>query len=256
MDEVKVDEPAPGVVRLRIDRPEKRNALSIAVRKRIVAELARIDADPELHAAILAGGEKIFAAGADISELKGLTPVGMAARGTDAMWDAIAGFSKPLIAAVRGVAFGGGFELAMCCDMIVAGEGARFGLPEVRLGLIPGGGGTQRLIRLCGKHLAMDVLLTGRTLTGPEAEVRNVVSRCVPDAEVEDTAVAMAAAAAAMAPLAVRQAKEAALRGADGPLPTGLALERKAIQVLCGSADFAEGVEAFLEKRPARFEGR
>ncbi len=255
MQDLSIDQPAEGIVRLRINRPEARNSLSVDLRKQIVTELARLDADKAVRAVILAGGEKVFAAGADISELKGMTPIGMLQRATNLMWVAIAGFRKPLIAAVRGAAFGGGFELAMSTDIIVAGSKSRFALPEVSLGLIPGGGGTQRLIRLAGKHVAMDILMSGRVLSASEALNFGIVSRCVEDEEVEEAAVDLAAAIASKAPLAVQLAKEAALLGADAPLASGLALETRAIQVLFDSNDVDEGISAFFEKRPPKFKG-
>ena len=255
MQDLLIDQPANGVVRLRINRPAARNSLSVELRRQIVAELARLDADKRVRAVIVAGGEKVFAAGADISELKGMTPIGMMQRATNLMWAAIAGFRKPLIAAVRGAAFGGGFELAMSTDIIVAGSKSRFALPEVSLGLIPGGGGTQRLIRLAGKHVAMDILMSGRILSADEAHGFGIVSRCVDDAEVEDAAVELAVTIARKAPLAIQLAKEVALLGADAPLATGLALETRAIQVLFDSNDVDEGTSAFFEKRPPNFDG-
>ncbi|MGE0230674.1 MAG: enoyl-CoA hydratase-related protein [Flavobacteriaceae bacterium] len=254
--ELQVDRPAEGVVRLRVNRPAKRNALSIGVRNLMVDELRRLDADETVRAVIIAGGEKVFASGADIEELAGISPVKMMLRGADRIWSAIAAFKKPLVAAVRGAAFGGGFELAMNCDIVVAASNAKFGLPEVRLGLIPGGGGTQRLIRLVGKHLAFDMLMTGRVIDGAEAMSHAIVSRCVDEEKVDDTAVAVASAIASMAPLAVRLVKDAALNGADSPLAAGIALERSSIQVLFDSEDYREGMAAFFEKRPPKFKGR
>lgn len=256
MQDLFIDQPAEGVVRLRINRPEARNSLSVELRRKIVAELARLDANKSVRAVILAGGEKVFAAGADISELKGTSPIGMMQRATNLMWSAIAGFSKPLIAAVRGAAFGGGFELAMSTDIIVAGSKARFALPEVTLGLIPGGGGTQRLIRLAGKHVAMDILMSGRVLSGEEALGFGIISRYVDDDALEDAAVGLAATIAGKAPLAIQLAKEAALLGSDAPLATGLALETRAIQVLFDSDDMEEGTAAFFEKRSPKFTGQ
>ena len=254
--ELEIDRPAEGVVRLRINRPAKRNALSIGVRNLMVDELRRLDADETVRAVIIAGSEKVFASGADIEELAGISPVTMMLRGADKIWGAIAAFKKPLVAAVRGAAFGGGFELAMNCDLIVAGNNAKFGLPEARLGLIPGGGGTQRLIRLVGKHLAMDMLMTGRVMSGAEAVSHAIVSRSVDDDQVETTAVEVAAAIASMAPLAIRLIKDAALNGADSPLSAGIALERSSIQILFDSDDYKEGMSAFFEKRSPRFTGR
>lgn len=255
-DDLLIEYPAEGIALLRLNRPEQRNALSVGVRQRLVSELARLDDDESIRCAVLAGGEDVFAAGADIKEMKGMTSVGMLLRATDRMWSAFARFRKPLIAAVRGRAFGGGFELALCADIIVAASDAKFGLPEARLGLMPGGGGTQRLIRLVGKHIAMDVLMSGRLLSGDEAGLLGIVSRVVESGDVEATALDVAHRVAGMAPLALRMIKETTLAGADGPLATGLALEARAIQVLFDSADFREGVDAFLAKRPPEFSGR
>lgn len=254
--DILVDRPMDGVVRLRIDRPGARNALSVALRERLVAALAEAEQAPEARCVILAGSDKIFAAGADIVELAGAGAIDMMLRATERLWGAIARCRKPIVAAVRGAALGGGWELALHADVIVAGESARFGLPEIRLGVIPGGGGTQRLTRLVGKHRALDLLLTGRTVSAAEALAMGAVSRVVPDGNVEAAAVDLAQTIARMPPLAVRQVKEVVLAGADCSLEAALALERNALQLLFASADKEEGVRAFLEKREPRFVGR
>jgi enoyl-CoA hydratase/carnithine racemase len=251
-----VDRPADGVVRLRLNRPAARNALSLALRRRLVAAIAEAEEDSDTRCLILAGGDKVFAAGADIAELAGAGPIDMMLRASERLWDAIARCRKPIVAAVRGAALGGGWELALHADLIVAGDAARFGLPEIRIGIMPGAGGTQRLTRLVGKHRALDLLLTGRTVTAAEAFALGTVNRLVPDAEVDATSVELAAGLAQMPPLAVRQIKGVVLAGADCALDAALALERNALQVLFASADKEEGVRAFLEKRAPDFVGR
>lgn len=255
MSDILIERPAQRVVLLRFNRPAVRNALSVAVRAELVEQLQILDADNDVRCVILAGNETAFAAGADLSELEHIDAIGMMKRDTGKAWDAIANFRKPMISAVRGTALGGGFELALTSDIIVAGEGSRLGLPEVKLGLIPGGGGTQRLIRIVGKHRALLLLFTGRAISGKEALEMGLISQLVPDAEVEPTAVDLATRIAAMPPLAIRLLKEVALFGADGPLSTGLALERRAVQLLCASQDKTEGVQAFLQKRAPQYQG-
>jgi enoyl-CoA hydratase len=178
------------------------------------------------------------------------------ARGTHKLWRTIAACPKPVIAAVSGFALGGGCELAMTCDIIIAGESARFGQPEVKIGIIPGGGGTQRLTRAAGKYKAMRYILTGDLFDARAAFDMGLVSEIVPDAEVEKRAIEMAQQIAALSPLAIQQAKEAVLRGMDAALDTGLALETKAIQILFSSLDQKEGMAAFIEKRKPKFTGK
>lgn len=256
MDDLLIEHPAEGVMLLRINRPAVRNALSLAVRQRLLDALEQQEANGQTRCIVIAGGEKAFAAGADLGEQEDLGPVGMMLRDTGRIWDAIAMFPKPIISAVRGYALGGGFELALITDIIIAGESAVFALPEVRLGQLPGGGGTQRLVRLVGKHLAMELLLSGRRFSAADAFRMGIVNRVVPDAEAEEVAVRLAAEIAGLPPLAVRQVKEVTLRGAEGPLSLGLLLERRAGQVLYDSEDKKEGLRAFREKRDPRFSGR
>ncbi len=177
-------------------------------------------------------------------------------RDTHLLWQAIADCPKPVIAAVNGYALGGGCELAMHADIIVAGEGATFGQPEIRVGIMPGAGGTQRLARAVGKFKAMKMVLTGEPVSAGEADAMGLVSEVVADGEVVDRALELAGRIAAMPPIAVRQIKEVLLAGADAPLATALALERKAFQILFASSDQKEGMKAFLEKRKPDFEGR
>lgn len=256
MPDLRVERPAAQVALLRIDRPHKRNALSVALRRELLAQLQVLDADPEVRVMVLAGSAKVFAAGADLNEIADTGAIDMVLRDTYALWSALGRLLKPMLAAVRGTAFGGGFELALQADLIVAGEGARFGLPEIRLGLMPGGGGTQRLVRLLGRQRALRYLLTGDAMTAREAQALGIVSEVVPDERVDDAAVELAVRIAAMPPLAVRQIREVVLAGADCPLDAAIRLEHKALQLLCASEDKREGVRAFLDKRPPTFTGR
>ena len=253
---VLVERPAPGVGLARINRPDARNAHNLEVRKGLVAALAGFTADESVRAIVLTGNEKAFAAGADIKEMAGVGTIEHMLRGTHLLWRQIYACPKPVIAAVNGFALGGGCELAMTCDIIIAGEGARFGQPEVKIGIIPGGGGTQRLTHAAGKYKAMRYILTGDLISAPEAFAMGLVSEIVPDAEVEPRAVAMAQQMAELPPLALQHAKECVLAAMETPLAQGLALETKAIQVLFSSQDQKEGMAAFIEKRKPAFKGR
>jgi enoyl-CoA hydratase len=253
---VLVERPAEGVALVRINRPEARNALNMEVRTLIAQHLTEQADDPAVRCIVLTGNDKAFAAGADIKEMSGLGSIEMLQRGTLKLWRTIAACPKPVIAAVSGFALGGGCELAMTCDIIVAGESARFGQPEVKIGIIPGGGSTQRLTRAVGKFKAMRYVLTGDLFGAREAYQMGLVSELVPDAEVEKRALEMAKQIAELPPLAIEMAKEAVLRGMDAALDTGLALETKAIQLLFSSQDQKEGMAAFIEKRKPKFTGK
>ena len=205
---------------------------------------------------VVAGNERAFAAGADLKEMADLTAVDQMLRETHRLWQAIKECPKPVIAAVRGYALGGGCELAMHCDLIVAGEGAQFGQPEIKVGIMPGAGGTQRLTRAVGKYQAMRMLLTGDLVPAPEALRMGLASEVVPDEQVEERALALAQKIARMPPLAVAQIKEVVLAGLDSPLDAALTLERKAFQLLFATEDQKEGMRAFIEKRRAEFKGR
>ncbi|MCL6692763.1 enoyl-CoA hydratase [Pseudomonas sp. R3.Fl] len=246
---------ADGVAVVRIDRPEARNALNAAVRQQLAEHFRALADDSQVRAIVLTGGEQCFVAGADIREFAQASPIEMYRRHTELLWDAIGRCPKPVIAAVNGFALGGGCELAMHCDIIVAGESARFGQPEVKLGLMPGAGGTQRLIRAVGKFQAMRMALTGCLVKAPEALAMGMVSEVVGDAQTLPRALELAAEIAALPPLAVAQIKEVMLAGADLPLDSALTLERKAFQLLFDSRDQKEGAAAFLEKRQASFQG-
>ena len=254
-DVVLLERPAEGVVLLRINRPEARNALNLEVRKVLAKHLADIGEDTTTRAVVLTGNEKSFAAGADIKEMADAGTIEVLQRGVHKLWRAIAGCPKPVIAAVNGYALGGGCELAMTCDIIVAGESARFGQPEVLIGIIPGGGGTQRLTRAVGKYKAMKYILTGDQITAREAFEMGLASEVVPDPEVEGRAIDLARQIAVLPPLAVQLAKEAVLAGMEAPLGSALALEVKSLQILFSSQDQKEGMRAFIEKRKPKFSG-
>jgi len=244
-----------GTATIRIDRPEARNALSSPVRKALAAFCREIGEDESIRAVVLTGGPEVFVAGADIRDMAETGAVEMIRRRTERWWQAVAEVPQPLIAAVNGYALGGGLELAMCCDIIIAGEGAKLGQPEVNVGILPGAGGTQRLTRAVGKYQAMRLILTGEIIAADEALRMGLVSRVVPDGKVYDTALKTAQRIAGLPPLAVQQAKEAVLLGADASLPAALSLERKSFQLMFASKDKTEGMRAFLEKRRPRFKG-
>lgn len=256
MSEVLRETPAPGVVLLRINRPEARNALSMQVRRKLSEEFLRINDDEAVRAVILTGDDKAFAAGADLKEFAELSAVEQMRRQTHRLFASIAACPKPVIAAVNGFALGGGCELAMHADIIVAGENARFGQPEVRVGLMPGAGGTQRLTRAVGKFRAMKLVLLGEPITGAEATQMGLASEAVPDEQVLPRALEMAEKIAALPPLAIEQIKEVLIAGMDASLEAGLMLERKAFQLLFATEDQKEGARAFAEKRKPAFKGR
>jgi enoyl-CoA hydratase len=247
----------PGVALVTLDRPKALNALSFDLMDELAAALESLDGDPTCRAIVLTGaGDRAFAAGADIHELAEQTPTSLAAGGRFGAWDRVAAIGLPLIAAVRGFALGGGCELAMACDMIVAADDATFGQPEIRLGVMPGAGGTQRLTRAIGKAQAMELILTGRTLSAHEAEAHGLVTRVVPAEATVDAALEIAARIASMPPLAVRAAKAAILDAAERGLSDGLTREREAFFRLFDTADQAEGMAAFMQKRPPVWSGR
>ncbi|WP_297833892.1 enoyl-CoA hydratase [Pseudomonas sp.] len=243
------------VALLRISRPDAKNALNNAVREQLAQHFRALAADVRVRAIVLTGSAQCFVAGADIREFADATPIEMYLRHTEYLWEAISRCPKPVIAAVNGFALGGGCELAMHCDIIVAGESARFGQPEVKLGLMPGAGGTQRLVRAVGKFQAMRIALTGCLVPASEALMIGMVSEVVSDDRTLPRAIELAAQIAALPPLAVAQIKEVMLAGADLPLDSALVLERKAFQLLFDSKDQKEGANAFLEKRKASFVG-
>ena len=251
-----LERPEDGIAVVRLHRPEATNALSLELQALLSQMFAELGADPSVRCIVLTGGDKVFAAGGDIHSMAGFGPIEIHQRHTERVWAPIQHCPKPVIAAICGYAYGGGCELAMLADILIAGEGARFCQPEIRIGIMPGIGGTQRLVRAVGKAKAMRMALTGRPITAQEAWVAGLVSEIVPDAEVMSTALDMARTIAAMPPLAAEQIKEVILAGMDAPLEAALALERKANALLFASRDQKEGMQAFIEKRPPVFEGR
>ncbi|HEV7240761.1 MAG TPA: enoyl-CoA hydratase [Thermoanaerobaculia bacterium] len=255
-DEVLLERPDDRIAVIRLNRPSARNALSVNVRETLARHFTELSDDQSTRAIILTGGDTIFAAGADLRDMVDRTPIDLMMRRSERLWQAIADCPKPVIAAINGYALGGGCELAMHCDIIVAGEGAQFGQPEIKVGIMPGAGGTQRLVRAVGKFRAMKILMTGEPFPARDALAMGLVSEVVPDAEVFGRGLAIAKTIAAMPPLAILQIKEAVLAGEDSSLQAGLMLERKAFQLLFASADQKEGMRAFLEKRKPEFEGK
>ena len=245
-----------GVTLLRINRSERLNALSMSVREELATHVNASVRDQSVRCIVVTGDEKAFAAGADVDELILRTPMHPDFAKSRVAWLALEECTKPVIAAVNGFALGGGCELAMHCDIIIAGESARLGQPEVKLGMMPGAGGTQRFLRVAGKSAAMRWLLTGDLLSATQALQIGLVSEVVADAEVLSHSVALATRIAALPPLAVMAIKEVLLLGADAPLSSALLLERKAFQLLFATDDKDEGIRAFKERRQPQFEGR
>jgi len=252
---VLLEHPAEGVALVRFNRPRVRNALNLVVRKELARIFSELSADDSVRAIILTGSDAVFCAGADLREYADATTIEIFQRDASNLWRAIADCPKPVISAVNGFALGGGCELAMQTDIIVAGEGARFGQPEVKVGLIPGAGATQRLTRAVGKYKAMQMLLLGDFISAAEALAAGLVSKVVPDSEVASEALKMAVALAALPPIGLRQIKELALASMNNSLDAGLQLERKAFQITFSSQDKSEGIKAFLEKRKPEFKG-
>jgi len=249
------EDPAPGVRLLRINRPEARNALNSDLRRALTDAFVTAPQDAALRVIVVTGDARAFVAGADLKEFADMSTAEVARLGVRRMWGVIADCPLPVIAAVRGVALGGGLELAMHADIIVAGEGARMGQPEINVGIMPGGGGTQRLVRALGKFKAMKLLLTGEPITGREAFEMGLASEVVEDDRVLPRAIEIAQRIASLPPLAIRRIKEVALAGEDCSLSAGLMLERRAFETLFDTADKTEGMRAFLEKRAPRFTG-
>ena len=242
-----------GVVRL--NRPKQLNALNLEMMEQLVTALEAFDGDDDIYVIVLAGSERAFAAGADIKDMAGATVVEQYKRNQFARWERIKRVSKPIVAAVSGFALGGGCELMMHCDIVVASETARIGQPEINIGVIPGAGGTQRLTRAVGKATAMDVILTGRFLTAAEALAAGLVSRVVPVEHYFTEAMKIAQTLAKKPPLALRLAKDAVLKAHEMSLSAGLEYERKLFYMLFATQDQKEGMQAFIEKRKPEFKG-
>jgi enoyl-CoA hydratase len=239
-----------------LNRPQQLNALSYALFKDLSLAMQELDRDDQIRVIIVTGGQKVFAAGADIKEMADRGPFDERLQERLAYRDRINKISKPVIAAVSGFALGGGCELAMSCDIVVAAENARFGQPEINLGIIPGSGATQRLPRLVGKHRAMEMMLTGEFMSAADAERFGLVNRVVPLEMLMEEAKGIANKIAAKPALAVKAAKEAVLKSANLPLDEGLEFERKSFWLLFASEDRSEGMKAFLEKRKPQFKGK
>jgi enoyl-CoA hydratase len=239
-----------------LNRPDALNALSDELMDELVTTLVELDRDGDIRCIVLGGSERVFAAGADIAELARSSAIDLYYQRRVERWDAIAGLWTPLVAAVSGYCLGGGCELAMACDLIVASETAQFGQPETGVGVIPGAGGTQRLTRAVGKALAMDMILTGRSLSAEEAARAGLVARVVAREAWLEEAKRVASEIAAQAPVAVRLAKEAVDRAFESPLQLGLEHERRLLYLAFASDDAREGLNAFLEKRKPDFGGR
>lgn len=245
------EKPSDHVILLQLNRPDVRNALSPELREALRNEVLSHTADPRVRAIVLTGGETVFAAGADIRSLVQTGPGEMMSRGDEANWAALRHCAVPIVAAVNGYALGGGCELAMHADIIVAAEDAVFGQPEVQLGIMPGAGGVQRLVRAVGKFRAMKMLLTAERLTGREAFEAGLASEVTAPDRTIPRAIEIASQIAAMPPRAVREIKAVLLAGLDAPLDTALLLERRAAYMLLDTDDKREAMSAFVEKRPA-----
>lgn len=239
-----------------LNRPKALNALNSRMAAEVLAALQDADADPQVGAIVITGSERAFAAGADIEEMSKMSLLDWQARDLFAEWDAVRQVGKPVIAAVSGFALGGGCELAMLCDFIIASDSARFGQPEIKLGILPGIGGTQRLARAVGKALAMDLILTGRMFDAHEAKAAGLVARVVPAAELLPTALEAAQTIAGWNLPAVRMAKEAVNRAFESSLTEGLLYERRMFHAAFATDGQKEGMDAFLNKRPAAFQHR
>ncbi|NLG74478.1 MAG: enoyl-CoA hydratase [Chloroflexi bacterium] len=241
---------------LTLNRPEALNALSPAMLAALCDALESLDADEAVRAIIIDGGQRAFAAGADIQAMAQSTPMDIVRTGTLSYWQRIRRVNKPLIAAVSGYAYGGGCELAMLCDLIVASETARFAQPEIKLGIMPGAGGTQRLARAIGFYRAMEMILTGEPISARQAYEAGLVNRVVPPERYLDEALELARLIASRPPVAVRLAREALRYGYESTLRDGLEIERRNFTLLFDTQDQKEGMRAFLEKRSPDFSGR
>jgi len=241
---------------VKINRPKALNALNSAVIDELDAALGRFEADPGIGALVLTGSEKAFAAGADIKEMLPKTYMEAYLEDFITSWEAVSRLRKPIVAAVAGFALGGGCELAMMCDFILAADTAKFGQPEIKLGVIPGAGGTQRLTRFVGKSKAMEMCLTGRMMDAAEAERSGLVSRVIPAAQLLEEALNVAAAIAALSAPSVMIAKECVNRAYETTLAEGVRFERRVFHSLFATEDQKEGMNAFVEKRAPAFKGR
>ena len=252
-----IDErPDDAIAVLTLNRPDVHNALNTAVLAKLAETLGRLSEQDGINAVVLTGGGKVFAAGADVKEMAALDTIGIHRDARPGHWRAIAAFPKPLIAAVNGYALGGGCELAMHCDIIIAGETAQFGLPEINLGIIPGAGGTQRLTRAVGKSLAMKMILAGEFIDAAQALDAELAAEVTPASQTILRACELARKIAEKSPLALEMAKQSVLKTFETSLSDGLDFERRSFTILAASEDRKEGIAAFLEKRKPIFKGR
>lgn len=251
-----VERPEPAILLLRLNRPRQRNALSAALLCQLADALRAARSDEAVRCVVLSGGEDTFSAGADIKEMQqhGFDALSDPAR--QAAWDVIAGFPKPLIAAVRGVCMGGGLELAMLADILLVAEDSILAQPEITIGIMPGDGATQRLARIVGKSLTMQMVLTGEPISAQQAVAAGLASEMLPASEVLGRALAIARVISNRAPVAARLAKEAIQAAYETSLSAGLTIERRAIRYVFTTDDQKEGMAAFVEKRPPAFTGR
>ncbi|HUH99421.1 MAG TPA: enoyl-CoA hydratase-related protein [Nitrososphaerales archaeon] len=245
------------VATIRLNRPEALNALNSVLVRELVQALASLELNEAVRCVVLTGSDKAFCAGADVKEMVNMSAAEIATGDhLRAVWESAAKFQKPLVAALSGYALGGGLELAMCCDIIIASEGTKLGQPEINIGIIPGGGGTQRLSRAVGKYKAMEMVLSGASISAEEAKALGLVNRVVPPGKYLEEAAKLAAEIASKAPMAVRSAKQAILASLEKGLAPGLEHERTLFYELFGTEDKKEGMSAFLEKRKPNFKGR
>lgn len=242
---------------IRMNRPEARNALDARMAGELVEALDELERDDAIRCVVVTGDGKAFSAGADIREMSGLGSVDLVRSDPfSGLWNRLGSYTKPIVAALHGHVLGGGLELAMNCDLLVASDDARLGLPEINIGIIPGGGGTQRLTKAVGKHRAMEMVLTGRTIDAGEALALGLLNRVVKGDSCLEEAKALAREIASKSPLALRLAKESVNRSFEVPLHEGIDFERKNFFLLFSSRDKDEGMRAFLEKRKPTFTGR
>jgi enoyl-CoA hydratase len=244
-----------GIAVITIQRPEKLNALNLEVKRLIEDSVRRLSADDKVRVIVLTGSAKVFVAGTDIAEMQDLTPTRHLSEKTDGVFVALRECPKILIAAVEGYCLGGGCELALACDLIIAGEGARFGQPEIRVGIMPGAGGSQLLLRTIGKYRTMLLALTGEQISAAEALTCGMISEVAAEGEALDRALKRAATIVKMPPIAVRSIKQAIQIGQEAPLTASLAAERNLFRLLFDTADQKEGMQAFIEKRPPVYRG-
>ncbi|NYE25340.1 enoyl-CoA hydratase-related protein [Pigmentiphaga litoralis] len=239
-----------------IDRPERKNALNLQVKQELVEAFQAFEADAQVACVVLTGAGGYFVAGTDIVEMSDMRPTDHVLLDTDKVFRVLKGLSKPVIAAVEGYALGGGCELALACDIVIAAEGASFGQPEIRVGIMPGAGGTQRVLRAAGSYKTLLWTLTGERIPASAFHAANLVSDLVADGKALERALAVATQIADAPPLAVKAIREVVRFGGDASLDAGLALERRAFERLFDSEDQKEGMRAFMEKRKPQFKGR